>query len=393
MTAAVTVIGAGIVGCAAAYYLSRAGVDVTVIDAASIGGQASTQTAGNLHFQLSYHAMKGTEKEFRHHLAIGPINDDAEARWRELAREHPGIEVVQGGGVVVAEQPADLAALQEKARLERAAGFATEFLAGADFAAMVPEAARSVLGGSWHPREGHVNARSACHVLARAARDRGAEFLLDSQVAGLERSGRGWSVTIADGRRITAEAVVIAAGAWTEKVCAMAGVRVPMTVAGLNMGITERTGPVMTNLIMHASRPLSLKQMAAGNVMIGGGRPARLRRTSSGLGLAVEPIAASIVAGIDDMGRVVPASRSLSVIRSWQGVLGSPADELPVIGPAAEAGGLFVSTAGHTGYTLGPSCGWAVAQLVLRRAVGIDIHAFAPARFGASASVLRGAEA
>lgn len=385
MTSSVVIVGAGIVGCAAAYYLTGEGCEVTVLDADGIGRQASTQTAGNLHFQLSYHAMKGSEDEFKQHLQILEINEDADARWKTLAKAHPGgIEIVQAGGVVVAESPADVDALHRKADLERSAGFATRFLDRAELAATLPEVSADVLGASWHPDEGHVNARTACYELARHARSRGAEFALGALVTGLRRTAGRWLVDTEDGRTYRADAVIVAAGAWTERVAAMVDASVPMTIAGLNIGITNVAPPVMRHLVMHASRPLSIKQLGAGNVMIGGGRPAAVRDVGSGLGFVAEPLVASVVAGIEDSRRVIPATASLSLIRSWQGLLGSPADEVPVIGALPGAPGVFVAVAGHTGYTLGPSCGWAVAQLALSRPVGFDVERFSPARFSAT---------
>ena len=54
------------------------------------------------------------------------------------------------------------------------------------------------------------------------------------------------------------------------------------------MNITEATEPLIHHMVQHADRPITLKQLAAGMVVIGGGWPATLagaerasRRSSS----------------------------------------------------------------------------------------------------------------
>lgn len=384
----VVVIGAGIVGCAAAYYLAQAGVAATVLDAGGIGGQASTQTAGNLHFQLSYHAMKGTREEFRHHTRVLPWNVDADMRWHELARASRGrIGFTQQGGVVIAEHPADADALRNKARLEQAAGFATEYLDGAALASKVPEVTRDAVGGAWHAREGFVNARTAVSELARMAAELSAQFRLQSLVIAITRVAGGWRVRLATGETFDAEQVIIAGGAWTGRLAAMVGAVVPVRSSPLTMSVTgAATAPIMTRLVMHASRPLSIKQFASGNVMIGGGRPSRLVRFEHDpTALRLAPDFANLVAGVEDAGRVVPATGGLPVIRSWQGLLATPDDELPIAGTLAEAPGVIVSVGGHTGYTLGPTGGRIAADLVLGVDSPFDPAGYAPSRFGAAA--------
>ncbi|TMD57401.1 MAG: FAD-dependent oxidoreductase [Chloroflexi bacterium] len=47
-TTDIVIIGGGVIGCAIAYHLRKAGVDVTVVDQGEIGGEASSAAAGLL---------------------------------------------------------------------------------------------------------------------------------------------------------------------------------------------------------------------------------------------------------------------------------------------------------------------------------------------------------
>ncbi len=382
----VVVIGAGITGCAAALYLTRAssGVRVTVLDATGPGQGSSTQTAGNLHFQLSYSAMKEGEEAFRRHVRVIGLNRDADQRWQELAAELPSLRVYRSGGVVVAETDDDVAELRRKVRLEREAGFDTEFLDADDVRRIVPELSSDILGASWHAREGYVDAKTACYVLAKAATRAGATFLTGAFVQRVTAAGDGWAVELADDRELLADRVVVAVGAWTGSLLARSGGHVPMHLDALTMSVCDRAARVMDHLVMHATRPLSVKQVSSGNVMIGGGRPAQLVPDEGPLEWQTAPRLDSILAGMADAARVVPATAGLEVIRSWTGILGSPADELPVVGELSELPGVVVAVAGHTGYTLGPTMGWAAARQALGEDPGLDLAPFSPARFAMS---------
>ena len=55
------VIGGGLLGTTIAYYLAKAGTRVHLVDAGQINGQASSQNAGSLHFQLEYRMIENGE--------------------------------------------------------------------------------------------------------------------------------------------------------------------------------------------------------------------------------------------------------------------------------------------------------------------------------------------
>ena len=80
----VLIIGGGLLGCAAAYYLSLAGVPVTLIEQGELGLQASSQNAGSLHFQMEYRMIEAGLEASKRALQAMPLHVDAIARWRAL---------------------------------------------------------------------------------------------------------------------------------------------------------------------------------------------------------------------------------------------------------------------------------------------------------------------
>ena len=268
----VVVIGAGIYGCGVAYFLSRFGIDVAVVDAGDIGAGASGATAGNVHLQLSpfSHATQSAAW-IAEYAAMLPFFVDALAAWKELDTElETDIELRCPGGVMVAESEPQLRRLQEKVNLERAHGLAIEMIGRAQLLRLAPYVADHVLGAAYCPGEGMANALLAVAGLADAAHRLGTRFVLNAQVTNLASESGHWHVDTHLGR-IRARRVVIAAGSSSSNLAAMVGATLPLTQRPIQMIATEACEPFIEHLLYHAESRLTLKQVANGNVLIGGG--------------------------------------------------------------------------------------------------------------------------
>ena len=127
-------------------------------------------------------------------------------------------------------------------------------------------------------------------------------------------------------------------------------------------------------------RRLSIKQMEAGNILIGGGWPARL----SGGALGAKPDAELqelSLAGSSAVARhVVPATSALSVIRSWSGVACVAPDHLPVLGAIESLPGMFIA-AGGASFTLGPTYARLISELISTGSTSMPIGLYRAERF------------
>ena len=183
-------------------------------------------------------------------------------------------------------------------------------------------------------------------------------------------------------RTLHASQVLVAAGAWTPAICALANLHMPLFPVALLMSATERTGPLLPQLIQHVGRRLSMKQAYAGNVLIGGGWPSLLaQKPGGGFDLdakaTILPAArsANLRAAID----IVPAVGALNLIRSWTGITTISADQLPIVGEVSRVPGFFVA-AGGSAFTLGPSFARLLAEAMgSGRAAALDV--LSPDRF------------
>ena len=109
------VIGAGIVGAACAYYLSRAGFRVAVAERGTVASGTTGAGEGNILV---------SDKEPGPELTLALLS---QRLWRELGDElGPGAELDAKGGLVVAAGPAEHASLRELAATQAAAGVRTE---------------------------------------------------------------------------------------------------------------------------------------------------------------------------------------------------------------------------------------------------------------------------
>lgn len=124
----VLVVGGGITGTAAAYYLSRECPSVVLVEERDLNTQASGRNAGSLHGQLQFEPYRTRGREWA--TAFVPalrFLADSIAVWQGLGAElGEDLEVSVQGGLLVAdtEEQADL--VTRKVELENAAGFPTE---------------------------------------------------------------------------------------------------------------------------------------------------------------------------------------------------------------------------------------------------------------------------
>ena len=162
----------------------------------------------------------------------------------------------------------------------------------------------------------------------------------------------------------------------------LADALLPIVPRALTMLATARTAPEIAHLVQHAGAQLSLKQTSDGNVLVGGGWPARLRHSRGAVDLERRPALTyeSIVGNAAVATRVVPSLRKLPVIRIWTGVVGVTPDQLPLLGQVPGRPGLYVVTAGQ-GFTLGPTLGRLIAELILSGRPSLPLDLYDPARY------------
>lgn len=386
----VLVIGGGLIGCATAYHLAGAGAKVLVVDRGTVNGKASGQNAGSLHFQLEHRLFEQGEALAERFAAAIPLNQMAMEEWAGLETElGTDLEVVMQGGLMVAETPDEMASLQKKQRLEEKWGLPCHLVDGDQARALAPSLSERVIGAAFCPCEGQANPRLVTNAFAQAARRRGVDFFTQTRIESLAPGRYGFLAELAGaaGRQtVLAARILNAAGAWAAEVSALCRLTLPVFPLGLTMNVTERTGRLLGHLIQHIGRRLTMKQVQDGNLLIGGGWPARLPWRSGALPAfgptgSAELLPESVRGNLAIACEIVPAVRRLHLLRSWTGIVAATPDELPILGEIVSCPGYFVAVGG-AGFTLGPTIGRLMSGLMLTGGTPLSITPYSPARYG-----------
>jgi glycine/D-amino acid oxidase-like deaminating enzyme len=278
---------------------------------------------------------------------------------------------------MVAESEEQLAFLATKCRREEQLGLPVHMLDRAELDRIAPYLSPAIVGAELCEIEGKLNPLLANAAVRRQLTQSGGRLHQAIAVIGLSRDGGGFNVATVSGT-IAARRVVIAAGSGSRALGAMLNVTIPADAEPLHMNITERTAPLIDHLVQHAERPITLKQLNAGHVVIGGGWPARV----SGLPRAHPTVEmASLIGNLSLAQHVVPRVGALRLLRTWAGI-NTPVDGRSVLGGVDHVPGLFVALPGDAGYTLGPLCARLVADLMLGAAPAFPIQDYTPMRFG-----------
>ncbi len=368
------VIGGGVVGACVAGFLADEGQDVLVVDEGR--GAGSSSNAGSLHVQMQSRFMRLYPENVPNMELQLPLYPKAVAFWRELASHlNADFDLKMTGGLMVAESQNQLDFLGVKAKRERQLGLDVAILDRAQLDAIAPYFGPGIVGAELCANEGKLNPLLCNAAIRTWILARGVMLAEGTSVAGVARSGSGFAVTTTRGT-VTAGRVVLAAGSGSRDLAARLGMSIPAVAEPLHMNITEATAPLIGHLVQHADRMITLKQFGTGQIVIGGGWPAR----QNAPGGHAEVELASLIANASLAQHIVPSIGNLRIIRTWAG-LNTSVDGMGVLGAVPGMPGLFVAIPGDAGYTLGPLSARLVADVMLGRKPGEDMASFSPGRF------------
>jgi glycine oxidase len=358
----VLIVGGGIIGCAAAYELARAGCRVTVFERATPGAEASSAAAG-----LLAPIDESTETNFaRLALASWRLYPDV---VRDL-QERTGIDVeyVTRGTIYptsAAQKPRDVA---QWADLEE---FGVERLDGDELHRREPALSPKIRHAIFVEGDHWLNNQRLVLAYAQAAVSAGVELRTGCNVSRLiVESGRARTV-VTEGERIDGDAVLLAAGAWSSEL---------MTALGAPLRIEPRRGQMIAlahvpSVVTHCVHgEVYLVPRPSGELLIG----ATVERAGFQRAVTAEGIAGLLRAAIE----LVPSLGDLPIARTWCGFRPWAPDSLPVLGPWPGVEGLFVAT-GHfrNGILLAPITARLMTEWITGREPSLAVKDFRPGRF------------
>ena len=409
----VAIVGAGIVGICAAASLAETDRSVTVFDRTGICEETSSGNAAAFAFpDVLPLAQKGMMRNLPRWLAdpLGPLSIPpsyfpklvpwlwrfwragsprhyekslaaqaalmgfAETAWmqllqlsntRSMLREDGALELYESE----AEFRASLPGWEARDRF----GFEFRHVAGDEMAALQPGLSPRFAKGTFMPGWKNVaDPQRLGKAIFEYARQRGKVEFEKRTVEAIAPHEDGAVLRLAGGEEMSCRTLVIAAGAWSHRLAAQLGDRIPLeTERGYNTTLPPGAFDVKRQLIFSRHgfvvTPLETGLRIGGAVELGG--------------LELLPDYRRSKAMLEKTRQFLPGLKTEGG-REWMGYRPSLPDSLPVIGRSRNSAGIFYAFGhGHLGLTQSAATGQLVRDLVAGRVPAIDLSPFSPQRF------------
>jgi glycine oxidase len=361
----VLVVGGGIIGCATALELARAGCRVTVFERATPGAEASSAAAG-----LLVPIDDSSETSFaRLALASWRLYPDV---VRDLeARTGIDIEYVTRGTIYPTSASRTARDVSQWADL---AEFGVEVLEDAGIQRREPALSPRIRHAIFVKGDHWLNNQRLVLAYAQAAASSGVELRSGCNVSRVIVEGGRARAVVTEGERIDGDAVLLAAGAWTGELMATLGARLRIEPRRGQMIALAHVPAVVTHCV-HGE--VYLIPRPSGELLIG----ATVERAGFQRAVTAEGISSLLQSAIE----LVPALRDLPIARTWCGFRPWAPDSLPVLGPWPGIDGLFIAT-GHfrNGIMLAPITARLMTEWITGGAPSLEVKDFLPDRFVAT---------
>lgn len=370
----VLIVGGGIMGCSTAYHLM--GVDgklrVLVVEMDPTYERASS-TLSVANVRIQFGVKENIEISRYAFEVLGRFEDEM-----AVGDERPHIAFRREGNLFLVKEEGRAAAEAAMA-LQKGLGCSIEWWSPEEIKERFPLYEPSgYAGGTFGPRDGHLDAWALLMGFKNKARSLGAEFIKEEVVEVLREGAAVGGVRVASGGRLTAKVVVNCAGAWAAQVARTAGVIIPVEpvkrqVYALDTAVKPK-GPLPLTVL-----PSGLYfRTETGNLIL------------LGKSMADDPV------GFDftwdrtrfteilwpELAEFVPAFDTLKVMRGWAGLYAvNRLDSNAILGEWPDLRGFFLAN-GFSGHGLqqGPAVGRYISELIVGREPALDLSIFGPQR-------------
>ncbi|MGM9919672.1 MAG: NAD(P)/FAD-dependent oxidoreductase [Bhargavaea sp.] len=345
----IVVIGGGIIGAAIAYYGSKAGLDITVLEKSTLASGTSSRCDGNI---LAIDKDPGFDSQMSlvSQKLVHELDQELEVKF----------EYRNPGSILVCENDAEMEAAEKWVRQQCDAGLDFRMLDREDLRNESKFFADDLYGGLECKTDSTVNPYMLTFSMFHSAEKQGAKIHTNTEVKNLSKGPDGHFMIETDEATFTANKVVNAAGVWAPYIGKMLDVDVPIYPRKGQLIVASRQQPVGLRKVMEFGYLIS---------KFGGERVVDEMTEKYGVALVFEPTesqnfligSSRQFAGYDTRVnhevtryiakravRFYPKMADMTVIRTYAGLRPWTEDHLPIVSEVKEVPGFYVA-AGHEG--------------------------------------------
>ncbi len=367
-TAAVAIIGGGIMGVSTAYHLAKRGISDVVILEKDLLAQATTGlSVGGIRQQFS---LPANIRLAQHSVRVFEHFED------EFGVD---INFRKAGYLFLARSEKTWKDFLSSVEIQRKYGVTVEVLSPEEIMHRWPYLNVSDLkGGTFGPEDGYTDPYLVAMGFASSARKLGVRIEEETKVTGIKvASGRIEGIETAKGPILT-PVVVNAAGPWGGEVARMAGLDLPVRPFRRQVFMTKSFDAIPKPVPMVIDQDVTF--------YFRGEEPGLLM----GMSDRDEPSSFNTHVDRGFMEKVIeeavhraPVLEKAKILRGWGGLYTITPDDNPIIGEAPDIKGFFcaVGFSGH-GFQQGPAVGLILSELILDSHTHFDLKSFLYDRFG-----------
>lgn len=417
----VVIIGAGVIGTFAAYYLAKRGLKVALLEKGVVGGEQSSRNWGWCRQQ------NRDAREL-------PLVTKALDLWEEFGQETGEDTGFRRCGLFyVSNNQEELDTWAKWGEFARSVGVKTKMLSSEEATRAGAFTRQPWKGGVHSQRDGIADPGLATPAVARAVMALGSTVHQACAARGIETTGGAVSAVVTERGTIRTKVVVHAGGAWSSSFCRQLGIEFPQATVRQTI-LAVGTGPLtlpdafysksisMTRrgdgchtlaisgrakvdptlqLLKYQAKfiPMFRKRWASTSV---GGLQGQLaghetfkrwkldEKTPMEVRRILDPVpdAKTLRLTIERAAELVPALGTLPVVAGWAGFVDSTPDGVPVIGELPAVPGFILASgfSGH-GFGIGPGAGHLVADLASGQTPVVDPRPYRLSRFDPGAEI------
>lgn len=359
----VIIIGSGAVGNAAAYFLSLAGLSVTVLEKDTVGNGSSVRNGGQ--------NKMNTRGEPELSLGMYGVTEI----WPRLQEELDiDIEFRKTGGYRNALTEDEAENMKKFWPIAKKYGMHIEYLDGKELRKRVPQFSDHIICAAHCEEDTWSNPLKTTLALYSKARSLGARYYDHEKAVTIETvKGRAKRVITECGHIYEADKICITACFGSRALLNSVSLDVPFTHALCEIFVTEPVPKILDEIFIGSKGGYYGTQTMHGSIVMGGGsRIGAFQREGNHVEYRLTPD--NVPSGIKGLTELFPCLENIKIIRSWSGWHDRTPDDMCCIEAIDEIPGLYAACgfSGH-GFGISAPVGKVVSELVLEQPLGADI--------------------